>query len=135
MTGRDGKLPPPDAMTQWMDHIPVVATGLCTVLGVLVALWAACALIGVPFVRRGARALPAASGRPRDGIPPEHVVAVAGAVAAVMDGPHRIVHISAPSHRPPGWSLRGRFDSFGAHRIPWDRWPRVATKGSRRKSR
>ena len=124
-------------MAQWMDHIPVVATGLGVVLGVLVSLWAACALIGVgvPFVRRGARALPVAFGGSRDGIPPEYVVAVSGAVAAVMDGPHRIVRISAPSHRPPGWSLEGRFDSFGAHRMPWDRWPRVVTKGPRRKNR
>ncbi len=123
-------------MADWIDHISTLATGLATVLGVLVSLWGACALIGAPFARRGAAGpAPAVSGEPRHGVPPEHVAAVSAAVAAAVDGPHRIVRISAPSHRPPGWSLEGRFESFGAHRMPWDRWPRVTTKGRRRKSR
>ena len=126
-------------MADWIAHISVIATGFGTVLGVLAILWAACALIGFVFARGAARtgASPAAIpfGKAKGGIPPEHVAVISAAVAAVMDGPHRIAHISAPSHRPPGWSLEGRFESFIAQRMPWDRWPRVSTKSQRRKNR
>ena len=139
MIGEIGKLSLSNVMVEWIDHIAVIVTGLGTVLGVLALLWVACALIGAPFARggtsSGAGATLISFGEPRSGIPPEHVAAISAAVTAVMDGPHRIVRISAPSHRPPGWSLEGRFESFGAHRMPWDRWPRVTTKGQRRKNR
>lgn len=126
-------------MADWIAHISIIATGFGTVVGVLALLWAACAVIGYAFTRGSARTGTNPVSIPFDkvkaGIPPEHVAVISAAVAAVMEGPHRIAHITAPSHQPPGWSLEGRFERFSAQRTPWDRWPRVSTKSQRRKNR
>ena len=126
-------------MIDWIANISVIATGFGTVLGVLTMLWGACAIIGSSFARKASAAessdSPTPFASPSAGVPPEHVAAISAAVSTVMGTPHRIVHISAPSHRPAGWTLEGRFDSFGTQRMPWDRWPRVTTKSQRRKNR
>ena len=116
----------------------IIATGFGTVIGVLTLLWVACALIGYSFTFAAARSVgsaPVSLSRRKDDIPPEHVAIITAAVAAVVSGPHRIAHITAPSHRSPGWALEGRFGSFATQRMPWDHWPRVTTKSQRRKNR
>ncbi len=126
-------------MTDWITHILVIATGFSTVLAVLTMLWGACAIIGISFVRKssshGRTKLVTPFVDARDEVPAEHVAVISAAISEFIKVPHRILHISAPCHRPVGWTLEGRFDRFGAQRMPWDRWPRVTAKSQRRKSR
>lgn len=126
-------------MVDWAAHITTIATGFGTVLGVLMLLWAGCVLIGRAFTLCATTgsdtSAPGSTPEGEGGIPEAHIAAISAAVAAVVDGPHRVVQITAPSHRLPGWSLEGRFDNSGTYRMPWDRWPRVTARSQRRKNK
>jgi hypothetical protein len=50
-----------------------------------------------------------------DGIPQEHVAAIAAAVYSVL-GPHRIVHIEERLHG--GWAAAGRQSHHESHKLP-----------------
>jgi len=53
-----------------------------------------------------------------DELPEETLVVIAAAVAAVLDRPHRIVHIRGMTPADHGWSLEGRLQQHQSHRIP-----------------
>lgn len=66
--------------------------------------------------RRQAQAALAAS-TAAAGVPPELVAVITAAVCVTLDGaPHRITRIAAPTPLP-AWSLEGRREVFGSHRV------------------
>ena len=98
-------------------NVEIILTGFGVVMGALTILWAMTSLIGQVAIRIDRRT-PApvtvpASPEPAtkdSGIPAHHLVAIAAAVDAVLDRPHRIVAVEAPPHRVTGWA---RIDGFG----------------------
>ncbi len=95
-------------------NVEIILTGFGVVMGALTVLWAITALVGQVMIRAG-RAAPApapAPARTEPGIPAHHLVAIAAAVDAVLDRPHRIVAVEAPAHRVAGWARQGRIGGF-----------------------
>ncbi len=101
-------------MTSWADRLELIATGCAVVMVALAALWLLTALIGLFFARNGKKGENGNGDRPSPapppiatsefGIPEHHRVAVAAAVALLMEGrPHRIATIHVPTHRAPVW--------------------------------
>jgi sodium pump decarboxylase gamma subunit len=56
--------------------------------------------------------IPAAS----EGIDPHHLVAIAAAVAVVVDRPHRLRHVVPVGHHGDGWVTEGRVSIMTSHR-------------------
>ena len=99
-------------MNGWGDRLELIATGCVVVLIALSILWLLTAVVGRFFMRNG-------NGRPADqkpapvaaplkaadeGVPEHHRVAIAAAVAQMMEGrPHRVAAIRVPAHRAPAW--------------------------------
>lgn len=54
---------------------------------------------------------------------PDHLVAIAAAVAMVLERPHRILHVHAPEPDAPVWAQEGRVEQFNSHRMrsTWNR--------------
>ena len=101
-----------------VSAIKVLAVGVVVVLGVLAFLWAATACVGGLFRAVGAvrarRDAKVADDRPVGTedvvpeVPPEHLAAIAAAVASILDARHRIVRIAIPTNTKPSWTLAGR---------------------------
>jgi len=99
-------------VTPFLDDVEIMLTGAAIVMAVLALLWGLTALIGA-LVRGGARIASGAKKQPMDdapqaGIPPHHLAVIAAAAAELIQEPHRIVRISAPAHRAPGWTGQAR---------------------------
>jgi len=115
-----------------MDHVLFIASGFGIVIAVLTALWGVCALVGVGFTaRRGQPTFEEDRQHKSLGekIPPQHVAAITAALAQVMDGPYRVVSVSAPAHRSFAWEEAGRYEQAASHRIRWD-WSAAAKQFS-----
>ena len=85
-----------------MDHVLFIASGFGIVIAVLTALWGVCALVGVGFTARRGQPTFEEDRQHKaldQKIPPQHVAAITAALAQVMDGPYRVVSVSAPAHR------------------------------------
>lgn len=101
-----------------MNALTVLVVGVVVVLGVLAMLWAAMSAVGAGF--RAAEAVCARRAPPPSpavepdlsGVPPEHLAAIAAAVATIIEAPHRIVRIMAPTNTKPSWTLAGRLGSY-----------------------
>ena len=74
-------------------------------------------VVGLPLMRRpeAAPAAPAPAPVADAAVPPEHVAAIAGAVAAVM-GPGHIIHIEDPG-RTKLWTAEGRMIHQTSHAV------------------
>ncbi len=108
-----------------MQEVLFIATGFGVVMGVLIALWGMCMLVGAMFraveaARARAETSPdAAAAIDPDQIPPAHLAAIAGAVAA-LSTPSRIVRIRMPPHSAPAWELQGRLKQQSKYsRVTW----------------
>lgn len=125
------------------EHLELILTGFGIVLGVLAMLWGVTSLIGFIFKATaksdvksdvepdakpaGAKVVPQAAPKAAPsgssvaaGIPAHHLALIAAAVSALIEGPHRLVNVSAhgsPS-RPqlPVWTQQGLFEHFASHR-------------------
>jgi glutaconyl-CoA/methylmalonyl-CoA decarboxylase subunit delta len=95
-------------------NVEIILTGFGVVMGVLALLWATTVVVGQVVVRAGRKPLePAPTSTASDDIPAHHLVAIAAAVHAVLDRPHRVVAIEAPPHRVTGWARASWFSPFG----------------------
>jgi Na+-transporting methylmalonyl-CoA/oxaloacetate decarboxylase gamma subunit len=99
-------------VTSFLDDVEIMVTGAAIVVAVLALLWGLTALIGVGVrcagrIANGSKTRPEAN-TPESGIPPHHLVVIAAVAAETIQAPHRIVRISAPAHRAPGWTGQGR---------------------------
>lgn len=125
-----------------MDAVAYQATGLAVVVFALSLLYLICTVIGAGFKRSAARSAAAktggapspapasASARPMSpgsaaepGLSPEIVAAISGAVAAVLDGKHRILGIRGVTEPVEwtdsmlrSWSQAGRLKHFDSHK-------------------
>lgn len=61
---------------------------------------------------------PQAAPKSKDQLPEETLVVIAAAVAEALDQPHRIVHTRELTPEDMAWSLEGRMQHHGSHRIP-----------------
>lgn len=55
-----------------------------------------------------------------DSIPPEILAVIAGAIAVVLDQPHRVVSVQPASVHMPEvnvWAMEGRMEQFMSHKI------------------
>ena len=107
-----------------MQELVFIGSGFGIVVGVLVALWSACAFIGASFVRiesmAAVKTMPAtATPSPKiaKGIPPAHVASIAAAVASVSAS-YRIVGVNAPPHISRAWTDQGRFEQHTKWQSP-----------------
>lgn len=126
-----------------MAHLEIIGIGFATVLGVLAVLWLVSATIGKVFVWTApalapgaavAPAVPAKTGVLADsGVPAHHLAVIAGAAAAVLDRPFRIVRVTAPAHWSAGWAHQGKFESFTNYRVAWDRVGHVSGAARQRR--
>jgi len=105
-----------------MEHVSFIASGFGIVVAVLAALWGVCALVGLGFKpRQGHPTLKEDEDHMSfDGVPPQHVAAISAVLAQVMDGPYRVVSVTAPAHRSLAWEEEGRFEQASGHRVRWD---------------
>lgn len=92
--------------------LEVLVSGIGVVLAVLVLLWALTVLMGFLYrtaTRRPRKpaSVPEGAGDEK-GVPPHHLVAIVAAVATVLDRPHRIRRIVAPTTGRSGWARDGR---------------------------
>ena len=102
--------------------LPIVESLAMYGLAIVIAFATALVIRGIVLVtgRVGsaeetkASAAPAPVARPVDGVPPEHIAAIAAAVYAVL-GSHRIVHIS-DAGRGLAWTAEGRLMHQTSHR-------------------
>lgn len=88
-------------------NVEIILTGFGVVMGVLTLLWAITVVVGQVVSRAGRKPLDPAPTSPASDIPTHHLVAIAAAVFAVLDRPHRVVAIEAPPHRVAGWARGG----------------------------
>lgn len=112
-----------------MDSLAFVLVGFAVVLIALVMLWGVSSLIGRNFRRFGST--PSRPGKPVEKgliphappettIPPDHIAAIAAAVAELTDGRGRIVSVLAPAQVFTQWAQEGRTEQFSSHRVRWD---------------
>ncbi len=101
-----------------MEQIGLITTGFAIVIGVLIGLWAICALVALAFKVKPASPNPTET--IDDEIPAHHVAAITAAIAAVMSGAHQIVKIDAPPHVVPGWGESSMIELSFSHRTHWD---------------
>ena len=102
--------------------LPIVESLAMYGLAIVIAYATALVIRGIVLATSrvgGAEATTAAAAsapvaRPVDGLPPEHVAAIAAAVYAVL-GSHRIVHISDAA-RGLAWTAEGRLMHQTSHR-------------------
>jgi Na+-transporting methylmalonyl-CoA/oxaloacetate decarboxylase gamma subunit len=112
----------PQALLDAAEHL----TGFVIVMLALSVLWGLTALMGrivALLEKRKAAATATASlvsgiGAPddasADAVPEEDLVIIASAVAALVDGPHRVVSVEP---RPSSWGQQGRREIHASHRI------------------
>ena len=109
-----------------LDALGLILTGFTVVMSVLASLWGACHVIGMIFIRAAekkaaeaaapaapaaAPAAPAQSG----GVPPQHLVAIAAAVATTLGGSYVVTNIEAPAHAVSAWPVEGRNSIYSSH--------------------
>lgn len=127
-----------------MDAVAYQATGLAVVVFALSLLYLICTVIGAGFKRSAARSAAAKAGKAPSPAPastsasarsvspgsaaepalsPETVAAISGAVAAVLDGKHRILGIRGLTEPVEwtdsmlrSWSQAGRLKHFDSHK-------------------
>jgi len=105
----------------FQDHgIPVAVMGILVVFMALVLVVVFITLLPhilAPFSRSQQLESAPAQSASDDELPEEMLVVIAAAVAAVLDRPHRIVHIRGMTPADHGWSLEGRLQQHQSHRI------------------
>ena len=106
----------------FQDHgIPLAVMGILVVFMALVLVVISISLLPrilAPFTRSQESKSTALQPVSDDELPEETLVVIAAAVAAVLDRPHRIVHIRGMTPADHGWSLEGRLQQHQSHRIP-----------------
>jgi Na+-transporting methylmalonyl-CoA/oxaloacetate decarboxylase gamma subunit len=122
--------------TRVLKGLEILVTGIVVVMAVLILLWVSCAVMGVVFravearrttARAKAEAAPAPAAPPvAAGIPPHHLAAIAAATATVLDGPHRIVRVSAPPLGSTDWANQARLQTFNKS-LGQGNWGRTVT--------
>ena len=106
-----------------MASLNVLLVGVTVVLAVLALLWLLTAGVGMGFkaangigARRAATRPvmpePAPQADSEPDIPPAHLAVIAAAVATMIDAPHRIVRVTAPTNTKASWVLAGRLGSY-----------------------
>ena len=126
-----------------LENLELIGTGFAVVMTVLAMIWGACALMGSVFIRAAsakARAeaaavasapVPAAQPSAPAGIPPQHLAAIAAAVAHTLGAGYRVTRVDAPAHKVNDWPLEGRIENFTAHRVRTNWGPTRPTLGGR----
>ena len=121
------------------QSVVLIASGFATVMVVLALLWGVCVAVGLGFRRTAARepapaadSAPAVCGAARASA--RDLPAIIAAAAVAVDGPFRIVDVTAPAHRTAGWNQGASFVHMAGQRMPWDRITFV-NEGKRRSIR
>jgi len=103
------------------DHgIPLAIMGILVVFMalILVALF----IVALPRImewldRMHPEQKPAVAALANDELSEETVAVIAAAVAAVLDRPHRVVHVRGLTPEDLGWSLKGRLSHHASHSL------------------
>ena len=95
--------------------LSITIYAMAIVISFLVAALIKGIVVGLPMLRRPEAAPAEPAPAPAAGVPPEHVAAIAGAVAAVM-GPGHIIHIEDPG-RTKLWTAEGRLMHQTSHAV------------------
>ncbi len=95
--------------------LSITIYGMAIVISFLVAALIRGIVVALPLLRRREAALEQPSVEPAAAVPPEHVAAIAAAVAAVV-GPRHIIHIEDRG-RAAAWTAEGRMIHQTSHAV------------------
>ena len=95
--------------------LSITIYGMAIVISFLVAALIKGIVVALPLLRRPEAAQAQPPAKAAAGVPPEHVAAIAAAVAAVV-GPRHIIHIE-DSRRAAAWTAEGRMIHQTSHAV------------------
>ncbi len=95
--------------------LSITIYGMAIVISFLVAALIRGIVVALPLLRRREAAREQPSAEPAAAVPPEHVAAIAAAVAAVV-GPRHIIHIEDRG-RAAAWTAEGRMIHQTSHAV------------------
>ena len=96
-------------------YLSITIYGLAVVISFLVAALIKGIVVALPLLRRREAARERPTPKPAAAVPPEHVAAIAAAVAAVA-GPRHIIHIEDRG-RAAAWAAEGRMMHQTSHAV------------------